>query len=149
MGIGEVEVRQGIGLGILQQPGRLGTEPLYLRAGEMVELPYQRRVLLVEHGMQDGQDRGPLLPCRGTRSRVAHEMHDAALPGGAGEDLLDGQAQALVGVGGHADHVMDAPFPQGAQERHPACMGLGVDGIQSQKPAVAVGSRADGRDQRA
>lgn len=43
----------------------------------------------------------------------------------------------------------DPALAQRAQEGGPARVRLGVDGVEAEQPAVAVGSRADGRDERA
>mgnify|MGYP000023137853 CR=1 FL=1 len=59
---------------------------------------------------------------------VAHQVHDAALPRGAGEDLLDGALEPLMGVAGDADDAVDPACAQRKQERLPAVIGLRVDG---------------------
>lgn len=115
----------------------------------MVQLAHEGGVPLVEDRVQNRQHRRPLLPGRRARRRVAHEVHDAALPRGAGEDLLDRAPQPLVGVGRHAEDAGGAALPQGAQKRQPPGVGLGVDRVQAEQAPVAVGARADRRDERA
>jgi hypothetical protein len=81
----------------------------------------------------------------GTRAKqVAHEVHPAALPGGAHQHRGDRALQALVGVG---DHQLDAPQParsQAAQEGRPKGSVLGVADGQPQHLAVAVGPHPGG-----
>ena len=133
--------RPGVGLGLFQYLGRLGAEALYLGGGELVELPHELGVALGEHGLQDAQHGALFLPGRRVAGGVAHQMHDAALPRGAREDLLIGALEALVGVAGDADHAVDPACAQRQQERLPTVVGLGVDGVEPQKapvPARAV-----------
>ena len=57
-------------------------------------------------------------------------MHDAALPRGAGEDLLDGALEPLMGVAGDADDAVDPACAQRKQERLPAVIGLRVGSVE-------------------
>lgn len=75
-------------------------------------------------------------------------MHDAALPRGAREDLLDRAPETLVGVAGDADHAVDPAYAQRQQERPPAVVGLGVDGVEPQEAPVPARVDVDGGDQR-
>lgn len=149
VGIGEVQVGQGVGLGVLEQIGRLGAHAGDLPAGQVVELAHERGVPLVEHRVQDRGHRRPLLARGGAGGGVPHQVHDASLPCGAREHLLYGAAQPLVGVGGDAEHAVHAPLSQRSQERQPAGAALGVDGVEPEQPPVSVGAGADGGDQRA
>ena len=55
---------QRVGLGILQQLGRSGTDDGDPLAGQVVELAHEGGVTLVEDGVQDREHGRPLLPCR-------------------------------------------------------------------------------------
>lgn len=142
--VGEVEVRQRVGLGLLEHLGRLGAEPLDLLDGELVELAHELGVALGEHGLQDAEHGAPLLPGRRVAGGVAHQVHDASLPGGAGEDLLDRALEALVRIAGDADDAIDPARPQREEERPPAVVGLCVDGVEAEQAPVAARAGADG-----
>ena len=73
-------------------------------------------------------------------------MHDAALPGRAGEHLPDGAPQARVGVRGDAAHAGDAPLAQREQEGPPRGVVLGVGGVHAQEDPVAGVGGPDGGD---
>lgn len=146
--VGEVQVGQGVGLGLLKDCGGLGAEALYLAYGQLVQFPHQLRVALREHGLEDAEDRGPLLPGRRVAGGVAHQVHDAALPRGAGEDLLDRAPEALVRIAGDADDAVDPARPQREKERPPAVVGLRVDGVEPQKAPVPARAGADGGHER-
>lgn len=146
--VGEVQVGQRVGLRLLEHLGGLGAEALYPLGGQLVQLPHELGVALGEHGLQDAQHGAPLLPGRRVAGGVAHQVHDASLPRGAGEDLLDGALEALVGVAGDADDAVDPACAQRQQERPPAVVGLGVDGVEPQKAPVASRARADGGHER-
>ena len=75
-------------------------------------------------------------------------MHDATLPRGAREDLLNRALEALVGVAGDADHAVDPACAQRQRERLPAVVGLGVDGVEPQKAPVPARADADGGERR-
>ncbi len=93
---------RGVGLGLLRHLGRLGAEALYLGGGELTGPPHELGVALGEHGLQDARHGALFLPGRRVAGGVAHQMHDAAPPGGAREDLLDRAPEALVGAAGDA-----------------------------------------------
>lgn len=113
-----------------------------------MELPHELEVALDEHGLRDAQHGALFLPGRRVAGGVAHQMHDAALPRGAREGLLDRAFEALVGVAGDADHAADPACAQRQRERLPAVVGLGVDGVEPQKAPVPARADADGGDQR-
>ena len=115
----------------------------------MVQLPNKFRVAFVEDGVQDRQHGAPLLARGRAGGGVAHEVHDAALPRGAGEHFLYGAPQALVGIGCDAENAADPSLAQGAQEGEPPGVGLRVDRVQAEQAPVAVGAGPYGRDQRA
>ena len=146
--VGEVKVGQRVGLGLLEHLGRLRAEALDLLGGQLVEFAHEVGVALGEHGLQDAQHRAPLLPGRRVAGGVAHQVHDAALPCGAGEDLLYRALEALVGVAGDADDAVDPACAQRQQERLPAVVGLGVDGVEAEQAPVAARAGADGGDER-
>ena len=147
--VGEVEVGQRVGLGVLEQLRGLRADAGHLLAGQAVELADERGVVLGEHRAQDGEHGRPLAPRRAARGGVALEVDDAALPGRPRERLLDGAPEALVGVGGDAGDARDAALAQAPQEGEPTVVALGVDRAHAEQPAVAVGAAADGRDERA
>lgn len=88
-----------------QNFGCLGAEALYLLGGQLVQPVHELGVALGEHGLPDVQHGAPLLP--GRCRRRWHQVHDAALPRGAGEDFLDGALEPLMGVAGDADDAVD------------------------------------------
>ena len=55
----------------------------------------------------------------GLAHAVAHQVDGASLPGGAPERLFDGADQALVRIGGHEPHAVDAASSDAAQEPEP------------------------------
>lgn len=65
-----------------------------------------------------------------------------------GKTPLDRALEALVGVAGDAGHAVDPACAQRQQERLPAVVGLGVDGVEPQKAPAPARSDADGGDQR-
>ena len=87
--VGEVQVGQGVGLGLFQHLGGFGAEPLDLLGGQLVQLAHEPGVAFREHSLQDAEDGAFLLPGRRVAGGVAHQVHDASLPRGAGEHLLD------------------------------------------------------------
>jgi len=60
-----------------------------------------------------------------------------------------GKTSSIARVGRHAEDAGGAALPQGAQKRQPPGVGLGVDRVQAEQAPVAVGARADRRDERA
>ena len=115
----------------------------------MVELAHEVGIALREDRVQDRQHGRPLLAGGGAGGRAPHEVHDASLPGGPREHLLDGAPEALVGIRGHARDAGDAPPAQRPQEGEPAGVALRVDRVDPEQAAVAVRPRAYGRDERA
>lgn len=110
--VGEVQVGQRVGLGLFQHLGGFGAEALDLLGGQLVQLAHELGVALGEDGLQDAEDGAPLLPGRRVAGGIAHQVHDASLPRGAGEDPLDGALEPLVGAAGDADDAVDPARPQ-------------------------------------
>ena len=146
--VGEVQVRQRVGLGLPGHLGRLGAEPLDLLDGELAGLAREPGVALGENGLQDAEHGAPLLPGRRVAGGVAHQVHDAALPRGAREHLLDRAPEAPVGVAGDAYDPVDPARPQREKERPPAAVGLCVDGVEPEQAPVAARPGADSGHER-
>src|ERR1019366_7462375 len=79
--------------------------------------------------------------------RIAHEVHPAALPGGA-QNLGDGALQPFMRVRDHQLHAAQATPRQAAQELHPERLGLTVADGQAEHFAPPVGVDPDGDDYR-
>ena len=125
---GEIQVGRGVGLGLLRHLGRLGAEALYLGGGELAGLPHGLGVALGGHGLRDARHGALFPPGRRVAGGAAHQVHDAALPRGAREDLLDRALEALVGVAGDAGRAVDPACARRQRERPPAAVGPGADG---------------------
>lgn len=145
--IRKVEVGQRVNLRLFKDSSRPGTKRSDLFDRQTVQLANQRGIAFGEDGLEDPEDDAFLLPGRRIPGGVAHEMHDAALPGRAGKDLLDRTLEPFVGIAGHADNAGDFASSQGKKKTLPAIVGLGVDGVHAENPPVAIGSCADCRDQ--
>ena len=98
MGTGEVQVGQGIHLGLFHDGGCLGTALLEHLACQVVGTTHHTRVLGPEDRGDDLGDPPLQLPRLGLADAVAREVHDAPLPGGSLELLGYGALEALVGV---------------------------------------------------
>lgn len=83
-------------------------------------------------------------PASRMQSRIRWD--GASLPGGALEHLLDGVDQALVRIGGHELHAVDAAALDAAQEPEPRVVRLGVHHRQTQHAAPAALVAADRGD---
>ena len=142
----EVEVGQRVGLGLLEHAGRARAEALEHLDGDVVHGRRRRGVGGPEHRRQYPADAPAGLPGAGLAHAVAHEVHDAALPGGALEDLADRAHQARVGVGDHEPHAGHAARPHRAQEAQPRVVGLGVHHGHAKHAPPAALVAADGGD---
>lgn len=80
----EVEVGEGVGLGVLQQLAGPPAHGRYLGRRAAVRRAHERGVALGEHGLHGRQRAGLVGPRREPPGDVALEVHDAALPGGRG-----------------------------------------------------------------
>ena len=75
---------------------------------------------------------------------VAHEVDPAALPGRAEQHAADRGLQALVGVGDHQLHSVQAAGLQRAQERGPERAVLAVPDVEAEHLPPAVGGHPGG-----
>ena len=116
MPVGEVEVRERVGLRLFQELGGLRVETGDLLAGQVVQLAHERGVLLGEDGVQYGAYGGLVALALRAWRRVSLQVNDAALPGGAGEDLLYRLPEPFVGVARDAHDAVDAA---GRKPLHP------------------------------
>lgn len=114
---GEVEVGQGVGLGLLEERTRAG-----------LHRPGRHRPMAL--GGQQG-------------ANVALEVDDAALPAGGRQALGDRACEASVGVAGDEADAREPALAQAAQEAELAGVGLGVDRRDTEYAAHAVGADAD------
>jgi len=78
---------------------------------------------------------------RDLREHVAHEVHPAALPAGAGEHGGDGLLQPLVRVGDDQARALEPPGHPSAQERRPEALRLGRPDRQAQAWVVPIRSK--------
>ena len=128
--LGEGGEGQDVGRGADQHVGRVG-EAL----GELLDHPgVLGQDLFVVGLLEDRADERGHHGLGGLGhpgQHVAHEVHPAALPGGAGEHRGNGVDEAGVGV---RDHQRDPGEPSGdeaAQERRPARAVLGGDEVET------------------
>ena len=96
-------------------------------------------------GDESGDDAAAALA--GMGQGVAHEVHAAALPGGA-QHFGDGRLDALVGVGDHQLDAAQAAPRELAQELGPEGLGLRRADIHAEHFAPPVAVDADGDDHR-
>jgi hypothetical protein len=145
------EVGEGgqVGLGLAQQLGDGRELPLEGVGDDFDLLADGVGGRLGEHGPDGrGDHLGVALVDLG--QRVAHEVHPAALPGGALQHGLDGVGQAAVAVADDQLHPAEsagqAAVAQGAQELRPERLGLAVTDRAAEHLPVAVGGDAGGDD---
>ena len=105
--LGEAHVGEHVLLGLVQQRGELGQLGPDL-VGDLAPLgPGGVGIVLGEGGGDERRDHAPAA-LAGMGERVAHEVHPAALPGGA-EHAGDRGLDALVRI---RDHQLDAGRPR-------------------------------------
>ena len=127
---------------ILEQSGRFLGKRRDCVYGGVVGRARHGGVILREHRLHDLAGGLSLALGWQHRANAALEVHDAALPRGAGEAFGDGAPPPLVGVARDALHAACTARAQVAAEPEPARVGLGVDGGKPHDAAGAVG--ADG-----
>ena len=141
---GETHVGQHVRLGVVHQGRQLGHARAQL-VGDMAPLLARGLgVVLGEGGADPGRDDAALRPA-GVRHGVAHEVHAAALPGGA-EHLGNGGLQSLVRVRYDQLDAAQAAAGQAAQELDPERLGLAMADGHAEHLASAIGVDADGDD---
>lgn len=147
----EVQVRERVGLGLLEYSRGLRAAALKHLYGQVVGRPHGAGLPEAEHGRHDPGDAARRAPGarRGPRA-VSHEVDGAPLPGGALEGLLDRAPEALVGVGGDEPRVPYAPLPDPAEERRPRVVALGADDAHAQHvpPSLRVAAYRGGHGRR-
>ena len=87
--------RRALSLGLVHQSGKLGHLRMDLVGDEAPLRARRRGIVLGKGGGDEGRDDTPALPA-GMRQHIAHEVHAAALPGGA-EHLGNGGLDAFMG----------------------------------------------------
>lgn len=142
----EVEVCQGVRLGLLEDCRRLRAAPLQHVAGHVVHGGHGGGVAAAEHLRDDPAHAAPQLPGAGLAHAVAHEVDGAALPRGALEDLAEGADEARVGVRDDELHPGDAAAADRPQEGQPRAVRLGAHHVDAQGAPPAVRIAADGGD---
>ena len=92
---------QGVGLCLPKDLGRLGTASPGHLACQVIRRPDLARVPGAEDRGHDPGDTTPELLACGLPHAVAHQVHDASLPGRTPGRLLYGPPKSLAGVRGH------------------------------------------------
>lgn len=122
----EVKIRERVRLRLLHYPRRPRAALLQHLAGHVVHGHGGGGVPGAEDRGDDPADAAPELPGAGLAHAVAHQVHRAALPCGALEDLAYGPDQALVGIGDDELGAGRAAVAQLPQEAEPRFVGLRV-----------------------
>ena len=144
--VGDREVGEGgeVCLGVEQHGRHLGELALQ-GLGHFAQLAAHVTRVGLGEDRADGGRHHRALSLHHPRQDVAHEVHPAALPGGAQQDLADRGLEARVVATDHERDAVEAPSAQVAQEVTPEGLVLAVAQGESQDLAVAV--EADpGRD---
>ena len=144
----EVEVGQGVRLGLLQDGGRPRAARLQHIDRDVVHGGHGRGVAPAEDGAENSADPPPELPRPRLAHAVAHEVDAAPLPGGALEDLAERADEPGVGVGDDELDARDAAVPDPAEEGEPGVVRLGVDDVDAEDAAPPARVAADRRDDR-
>lgn len=142
----EVQVRERVGLRLLEDAGGLRAAVLQHLYREVVGRAHGARLPEAEHGRHDPGDAPRQAPgARDGPRAVAHEAD-----GGALEGLLDRAPGALVGAGGDEPHAAHAPLPHPAEKGRPRVLALGVDDAHARDvpPALRVAAYRGGHGRR-
>lgn len=142
----EVEVCQGVGLGLLQHRRRPGAAPLQHVACRVVHGRHGGGVAPAEHLRHDPAHAAPELPGAGLAHAVAHEVDRAALPRGALEDLAERPDEPRAGVRDDEPHARRPARADSPQEGEPRVVGLGVDHVDARNAPLAARIAANGGD---
>ena len=145
MGGREVQVRERVGLRLLEDARGLRAADLQHLYGLVVGRSHGARLPETEDGCDDSGDASRRSPgARGGPRAVAHEVEDGApLPGRPLEGLLDRTPEALAGVGGDEPHAAHAPLSDPAEERRPRVVALGGDDADARDVPPALRVAAD------
>lgn len=133
----EVQVRERVGLRLLEHPRRPRAAPLQHLARRVVHGHGGGGVPGAEDRGDDAPHAAPQLPGAGLAHAVAHQVHRAALPGRPLEDLAYGPDQAPVGIGYDELGAGRAAVAQLPQETEPRFVGLRVHHGHPQHPPPA------------
>lgn len=111
---GEVQVGEGVGLGLLEERAGARRHRAHGVDGGAVGRPHGGGVGLAEHGLHGLAGHRPVAPRGQQGAHVALEVHDAALPSGARQALGDGANGPGVGLGVDCRDAEHAARPVGA-----------------------------------
>ena len=116
--------------------------------GHLPELRHRGGVIGLREDRSD--DRCDRLPgsLRDGRQQVTHEMHAAALPGGAREHCADRLLQALMRIGDDQAHAMETALHEAAQKRRLERAVLRRPHVGTQHLTLALAGDADADDGR-
>lgn len=142
----EVEVCQGVRLGLLEDRRRPRAAPLQHVARRVVHGGHGGGVAPAEHLRDDPTHAAPELPGARLAHAVAHEVDGAALPCRPLEDLRRGRDEARVRVGDDELHAGDAAVADLPEECQPRVVRLRVHHVDAQDAPPAARVAADGRD---
>lgn len=142
----EVEVCQGVRLGLLEDRRRPRAAPLQHVARHVVHGGHGGGVAPAEHLRDDPAHAAPELPGAGLAHAVAHEVDGTALPCRPLEDLRRGRDEARVRVGDDELHAGDAAAADLPEEGQPRAVRFRVHHVDAQDAPPAAGVAADGRD---
>lgn len=140
---GEVEVGQGVGLGLLEERTRAGRQRVHRVDGSPVGRPRAGGVRPAEDGLHRPGRHRPMALGGQQGANVALEVDDTALPAGGRQALGDRACEASVGVAGDEADAREPALAQAAQEAELTGVGLGVDRRDTEYAAHAVGADAD------
>lgn len=132
---GEVQVGEGVGLGLLEERAGARRHRAHGVDGGAVGRPHGGGVGLAEDGLQGLAGHRPAAPRGQQGAHVALEVHDAALPSGARHALGYGANEAGVGVANDEARPVGADADGGDVRRglHPAVpSAFDVGGVEEQ-----------------